>query len=102
VAEATIAIFQGWFPGFARPLARRGVIALTDAPLRQALGLPRAPRALEVTAAGALKARALFVRLMPARPDFLPKKFRPRTYRDGYTLGEVGPAWAREHAARTR
>jgi uncharacterized protein (DUF2236 family) len=102
VAEATIAVFQGWFPGFLRPLARRGVLALTDPPLRQALGLRRSPRALEVAADRALRARALAVRLLPARPDSMPKKPRPRTYRDGYTLGEVGPAWACEHAARTR
>jgi ER-bound oxygenase mpaB/B'/Rubber oxygenase, catalytic domain len=101
VAEATIAIFQGWFPGFARPLARSGVLALTDAPLREALGLRRSPRALEVTADRALRARALLVRMMPARPDSLPKKPRPRTYRNGYTLGEIGPDWARERAART-
>jgi hypothetical protein len=101
VAEATIAIFQGWFPRFARPLARRGVIAMTDAPLREALGLPRAPRALEVAADRALRARALLVRLMPARPDSLPKRPRPRTYRNGYTLEDIGPAWIRERAART-
>jgi hypothetical protein len=102
VAEATIAIFQGWFPGFARPLARRGVLSLTDAPLRQALGLSRSPRAMEVVADRALRARAIFVRLLPGRPDFLPKKPRPRSYRDGYELGEIGPAWACEHAARSR
>jgi uncharacterized protein (DUF2236 family) len=101
VAEATIAIFEGWFPGFLRPLARRGVLALTDAPLRQALGLSRSPRALEVAADRVLKARALAVRLLPTRPDSMPKKPRPRSYRDGYALDEVGPAWACEHAART-
>ncbi len=100
VAEATIAIFQGWFPGFARPLARSGLIALTDAPLRQALGLGRAPRALEIAADRGLRARALCVRLLPARPGFLPKKPRPRTYRDGYTLGDIGPAWACAHAPK--
>ena len=102
VAEATISIFEGWFPGFARPLARRGVIALTDAPLRQALGLRRSPRALEFAADRGLRTRALFVRLMPARPAAWPKKPHPRSYPGGYILGEVGPAWACEHAARTR
>jgi mpaB/rubber oxygenase-like protein len=98
VAEATIAIFQGWFPRFARPLARQGVIALTDRPLREALRLPRAPRALEIAADRALRARALGVRLLPARPGFLPKKPRPRSYPGGYTLEEIGPAWACHHA----
>jgi ER-bound oxygenase mpaB/B'/Rubber oxygenase, catalytic domain len=102
VAEATIAIFQGWFPRFARPLARSGVIALTDAPLRQALGLRRAPRALEFAADRALRTRALFVRLMPARPTAWPKKPHTRSYPGGYTLGQVGPAWACEHASRPR
>jgi hypothetical protein len=102
VAEATIAIFQGWFPEFARPLARRGLIALIDAPLRQALGLRRSPRAMEAAADRALRARALFVRLLPARPASLPKKPRPRSYPRGYALGEIGPAWACEHAIRQR
>jgi ER-bound oxygenase mpaB/B'/Rubber oxygenase, catalytic domain len=97
VAEATLAIVQGWFPRFVRPLVRQGVIALTDPPLREALGLPRAPRALEVAADRALRVRALVVRLLPPRPDFLPKKPRPRSYPRGYTLGEIGPAWACEH-----
>jgi uncharacterized protein (DUF2236 family) len=102
VAEATIAILQGWFPRFAAPLARQGVLALTDPPLREALGLPRAPRVLEVAADRALRARALAVRLMPARPEFWPKKPRPRTYPGGYTLSEIGPAGACEHAAAPR
>jgi hypothetical protein len=94
VAEATIAIFQGWFPRFARPLARRGLAALTDAPLRQALGLSRAPRALEIGADRALRARALAVRLMPPRPDSRPKQPYIRSYPGGYTLDDIGPPWA--------
>jgi ER-bound oxygenase mpaB/B'/Rubber oxygenase, catalytic domain len=101
VAEATIAIFQGWFPAVARPLARRGVLAMTDTPLREALGLPRAPRALEVAADRALRARALAVRLMPARPDRMPKVPRPRTYRNGYRLDDIGPGGTRERVTRT-
>lgn len=93
VAEATIAIFEGWFPRSLRPLARQGVLALTDAPLRQALGLPRAPRILEIGARRALKARALAVRLMPPRPSSRPKKPYTRSYPDGYALQDIGPAW---------
>jgi hypothetical protein len=97
VADATIAIFQGWFPRFAAPLARRGVLSIMDEPLRQALGLPRAPRALEVAADRGLRARAVFVRLMPPRPERMPKKPRPRSYPDGYTLDDIGPPWACPH-----
>jgi hypothetical protein len=97
VADATIAIFQGWFPRFAGPLARRGVLSIMDEPLRQALGLPRAPRALEVAADRGLRARAVFVRLMPPRPERMPKKPRPRSYPDGYTLDDIGPPWACPH-----
>jgi uncharacterized protein (DUF2236 family) len=100
VADATIAIFQGWFPSFARPLARRGVLSLIDGHLRQALGLPRSPRVMEVAANRALRARAVFVRLMPARPERMAKKPRPRSYPDGYTLGDIGPSWACAHAGR--
>lgn len=100
VADATIAIFQGWFPSFARPLARRGVLSLIDGPLRQALGLPRSPRVMEVAADRGLRARAVFVRLMPARPERMAKKPRPRSYPDGYTLGDIGPSWTCAHAHR--
>jgi hypothetical protein len=101
VAEATIAIFEGWFPRFLRPLARRGVLALTDTPLRQALGLPRAPRILEIGAHRALKARALAVRLLPPRPSTRPKKPYTRSYPDGYALDEVGPSWVNDLGRRT-
>ncbi|MFL6054763.1 MAG: oxygenase MpaB family protein [Actinoallomurus sp.] len=101
VAEATIAIFEGWFPRSLRPLARQGVFALTDAPLRQALGLPRAPRILEIGARRALKARALAVRLMPPRPSYRPKKPYTRSYPDGYTLQDIGPAWVNGLGRRT-
>ncbi|MCO6003745.1 DUF2236 domain-containing protein [Actinoallomurus purpureus] len=101
VAEATIAIFEGWFPRFLRPLARRGVLALTDTPLRQALGLPRAPRILEIGAHRALKARALAVRLLPPRPSTRPKKPYTRSYPDGYALEEIGPSWVNDLGRRT-
>ncbi|MCW2948190.1 MAG: hypothetical protein JWR24_4907 [Actinoallomurus sp.] len=102
VAEATIAIFQGWFPGFLRPLARRGVVALTDPPLRQALGLRRSSRAMETVADRTLKARAIVVRLLPPRPDSRPKKPHTRSYPGGYTLADIGPAWAGECGRPTR
>ncbi len=96
VADATIAIFQGWFPAPLRPLARRGVLALIDPPLRAALGQPRVHRAMETLADRALRARALFVRLLPSRPESCPKVPRPRTYPGGYTLADIGPAGTRD------
>ncbi|MEV0401405.1 oxygenase MpaB family protein [Actinoallomurus sp. NPDC050550] len=101
VAEATIAIFEGWFPRFLRPLARRGLLSVTDAPLRQALGLPRAPRVLEIAAHRTLKLRALAVRLMPPRPSSRPKKPYTRSYPGGYTLEDIGPAWVNDLGRRT-
>jgi hypothetical protein len=98
VAEATIDVFQNWFPGVARPLARRGLIAMLDTPLREALGFDRAPRVLEAVAHRALRARARFVRLMPPRPESWPKRPNPRAYPGGYTLEDIGPAFMREHA----
>lgn len=97
VAEATIGIFEGWFPGFLRPLARAGLRAMTDTPLRQALGLRRAPQGMETAAGTALKARARVVRLLPPRPESRPKKPHLRSYPDGYELGDIGPEWATEH-----
>jgi hypothetical protein len=92
VAEATIAIFAGWFPRPLRSPARRGVLALLDEPLRTALTLPRSSRAARAAADAALRARARVVRLMPARPDSRPSVPRPRTYPGGYALGDLGPA----------
>jgi hypothetical protein len=100
VADATIEVFQNWFPGFTRPVARRALIAMLDAPLREALGYARAPRALEMAADRALRARARFVRLMPPRPESWAKKPKPRTYPGGYTLADIGPAFMCEHASR--
>ena len=92
VSDATIAVFQSWFPAPLRPSARHGVLALTDPPVRAALGQPRAPRGMETLAHRALRARALFVRLLPPRPESRPKTPRPRSYPDGYTLADIGPA----------
>jgi hypothetical protein len=73
---------------------------MLDTPLREALGFDRAPRALELAADRALRARARFVRLMPPRPESWPKKPNPRAYPGGYTLEDIGPAFMCEHASR--
>lgn len=91
VAQATIAIFANWFPPPLRPLARRGVLALLDEPLRTALDLPRPSRAMRTAADTALRLRAAVVRRMPPRPDTRPSRPRPRTYPRGYTLEDLGP-----------
>ena len=101
MAEATIAIFEGWFPGLLRPLARRDLLAMIDAPLRRALGLRRYPRALEIAADRVLRARAKVLRLLPQRPDSRPKKPYARSYPDDYALADIGPAWVDDHGRKT-
>jgi hypothetical protein len=92
VATATRELFAGWFPRPLRPLVRVGIHAMLDAPLLDAFGFPRAPRAVRALATGALRARARVLRLLPARTrkDFLtgrPQRSRP----NGYRIAELAP-----------
>ncbi len=91
VTEATLRIAARTAnPRFTRPFARRVTIALMDEPLRQALGVPKQPRALTWLVDTALRLRGLLLRL--ARPRRVPYEHRPSTYPLGYRLGDLGPA----------
>ena len=92
VARATVAMFVGKIPGLPRRLGVRGVHALLDEPLLDALGLPR-PSAVERRAAeAALRTRAGAVRLLPPRrkPRLRTAMRRP-TYPAGHRVEELGP-----------
>ncbi len=96
VAEASIRIVADWYPRPLRPLVRRVSIAMLDDPLVEALGLPRQPRSLGRTIDGGLRLRAYAVRhLLPPRPESRPYEHDAhRTYPFGYSLTDLGPAWA--------
>jgi hypothetical protein len=92
VAVAMVAMFVRRTRVVPLRLGARGVHALLDPPLLEALGLP-APTAAERQAAeGALRLRAAAVRLLPPRrrPRLRTAMRRP-TYPRGYRIEELGP-----------
>ncbi|MFK0170511.1 oxygenase MpaB family protein [Streptomyces sp. NPDC090306] len=100
VAAATLRVAASAYPRPLRPLATRLSLAVLDEPLLTALGLPRQPRLLRAVAHHGLRARALLVRRMPARPDRWPHRQKPRSYPFGWTLDDLGPRWAHDRPLR--
>jgi hypothetical protein len=93
LAITTRDLFLGWFPFVPHRLGAQAIYALVDPMLAQAVGFPR-PRANVVRAVeGGLRARSRAVRLLPPRRrPRLRTARRPRTYREGYRIDELGPA----------
>ncbi|MFE1287110.1 oxygenase MpaB family protein [Streptomyces sp. NPDC058751] len=94
VAAATLRIMASWYPAPARRLASRVALAVLDEPLLEALGFPPEPRRLRTAVHRALRARAVLIRLLPARPERFPRRPEARTYPFGWTLDDLGPHWA--------
>ncbi|MFI9051463.1 oxygenase MpaB family protein [Streptomyces sp. NPDC053427] len=94
VANATFRIMSARYPAALRPTLARFSLALLDEPLLRALGFPQQPAWTRALAVRFLRARAAFVRLTPARPASRPGLAPPRSYPFGYTLDDLGPAWA--------
>jgi ER-bound oxygenase mpaB/B'/Rubber oxygenase, catalytic domain len=92
VASATRDMFLDWFPGLPKRLGRPLVYALLDEPLLDALGFPHPSPRLRAFTEGAVRARSLAVRALPARRrPRLRTLERHRTYRDGYEIETLGP-----------
>jgi hypothetical protein len=92
VAGAMIDMFIGKVPGLPRRFGRRGVCALLDEPLLDALDLPRPTAAERRAVEGALKLRAVAIRVLPKRRQpRLRTKMPRRTYPHGYRVEELGP-----------
>jgi hypothetical protein len=93
VASSMVDMFVRKIPGTPLAIGRRGVYALLDDPLLDALGLPRPTRAERVAAETALRLRARGVALLPPRrkPRLRTAMRRRKTYPDGYRLEELGP-----------
>jgi len=91
VATAMVGMFVRKI-GLPRRLGSRGIYALLDEPLLDALGLPK-PTALERRLIQtALKLRGQAVRLLPARRQpWLRTRIRRGTYPEGYRVEELGP-----------
>ncbi|GAA1367776.1 oxygenase MpaB family protein [Streptomyces beijiangensis] len=95
VANATFRTMASWYPRPVRPLAARVTLALLDERLLRALGFRVQPRWTRSAAEGALRTRARLLRLLPARPGWLPSRPQPRSYPFGWRLDDLGPHWAR-------
>jgi len=91
VTEATIAIGRQASPWFLRPGFRRVSIALMDEPLREALGMPRQPRALVAAVDLGLRLRAKALRYL-APPRTTPYQRVHPTYPNGYEIDRIGPS----------
>jgi ER-bound oxygenase mpaB/B'/Rubber oxygenase, catalytic domain len=91
VAVAMIDMFVGKLPGVPTRLGARGIYALLDEPLLDALRLPR-PRPAERRAVEtALRLRARALRLLPPRrKPRLRTEIQRRTYPAGFRLEELG------------
>ena len=70
IADATINIFKGWFPGFLRPLIEPAIVALIDEKLRVAFGFTKPSKVMVWTLNLALLLRKYFLRLVPV--TFMP------------------------------
>jgi ER-bound oxygenase mpaB/B'/Rubber oxygenase, catalytic domain len=92
LARAQRDVFLAWFPWAPKRLGARAISALLEEHVVESLDLVR-PTQLERRAyAGALRLRALFLRLLPARRHpRLRTTMRRRSYRDGYTIEGLGP-----------
>jgi hypothetical protein len=92
VGQATRDMFLSWFPGLPKRLGAPAIYALMDDRLLDAFGFPRPPRAVRTAVESALRARARFVRALPARRrPRLRTSRRTRSYGRRWTLEELGP-----------
>lgn len=93
VGTATRELFVGWFRPAPAPLVRLGVHALLDRPVLEAFGFRPAPAPMVALVAGALRARARAVRLLPQRraPTRIADSWLVRSYPDGYEIDGLGP-----------
>ena len=92
VADATTAMFIAWFPGLPKRLGRRGIQAILDDPLLDALGYPLPVPALRQAAAAALRARGKASRLLGNRRRArLRTEMRHLSYPPGYAIEALGP-----------
>ncbi|MFB7107275.1 oxygenase MpaB family protein [Streptomyces hydrogenans] len=94
VAAATLRVMGSWYPAPLRRVATRVVLAVLDEPLLRALGFRPQPAWLRGVVRRGFRVRAGLIRLLPARPEWLPRKPEARSYPFGWTLDDLGPHWA--------
>ncbi len=96
IGEATRDLFLSWFPlpVFMRELLKPAIYALLDDAMLDAFGFPHPPNWLRATLAATLKTRAFALRFFPPRkrPFLYVRDVKHRSYPNGYTIAQVGPA----------
>lgn len=92
VADATIGLFETFYPRPLHRLANLFVRALMDEPLLDAFGYARPPATFIRAARLAIRARARFVALKPARqtPKLIDDYREIRSYPQGFLLEHIG------------
>lgn len=92
VGTATLEMFASWFLRLLRPIVRRAMFAIMDDPVLDGFGFPKPAPVMRALVNAALRARALVLRLMPARRHpRLRTEMRHRSYPHGYRIEELGP-----------
>jgi hypothetical protein len=102
LAVSLIKIFEAWYPRPVRPLTRRLIIAALGAPLRRALGLREPSRLVRAGVHVALRSRVALIRLCPPLRPGNKGSRALRSYPDGYSLTDLGPAWSVGHSPGER
>ncbi len=92
VADATLGLFETFYPKFARKSANMVLRALMDDHLREAFGFAKPPAPVVFLSRKALTARARFVALKPARkkPKLIEDYREFRTYSEDVKIDELG------------
>ncbi|MFI8192253.1 oxygenase MpaB family protein [Streptomyces sp. NPDC085946] len=93
-AAAALRVMASWYPAPVRRPASRVALAVLDEPLLKALGFRPEPRRLRAAVHRALRVRAAPIRLLPGRPEWLPRTPEARAHPFGWTLDDLGPHWA--------
>lgn len=98
IADATLDIFQSWFPSFLHPIVRQGIFAMTDEPLRQAFGYPKAHPLMQWLAPNGLKLIGKIIRYLPPRSEpYSLTSERNQSHPHGYEIENLGPPdWQNE------
>jgi hypothetical protein len=92
LARAQQDVFLAWLPWVPKRLGARGIAALLDAHVVEALGLTRVSAVERRAAQAALRLRSLGVRLLPPRRrPRLRTTLQRRSYPGGYRIEGLGP-----------
>lgn len=92
LGEATLNLYVNWFPAFMRPLVHATMLTFFDDAMLTAFGFAAPPKWLQKTVQLGMKARALFLRVVPFHwRGRLVTAEHHRTYPQGYQLNDLGP-----------